>query len=135
MLKRPVFFVNFSKSWGGGEKWHLVSARELARRGYPVEILSRTRSELSKRAEQAEVSCVTFPISTRSFLNPVKMTRLGLYIKKRRPAAVILNGSRELKTAGLLAKWLAVPQIIYRRGIPRRIRPSVWNRFFLSERW
>jgi glycosyltransferase involved in cell wall biosynthesis len=57
---------------------------------------------------------------------------LGLYIKKRRPAAVILNGSRELKTAGLLAKCLAVPQIIYRRGIPRRIRPSAWNRFFFT---
>lgn len=132
MLKRPVLFVNFSKSWGGGEKWHLVAARELSQRGYPVHILARTRSELFRMAKAANVPCATFPVGVRSFLNPVTMVRLGKYIGKQRPAAVILNGSCELKTAGVLAKWFVVPQIIYRRGIPRRIRPSVLNRFLFT---
>jgi glycosyltransferase involved in cell wall biosynthesis len=61
------------------------------------------------------------------------MARLAGYLRRQRPAAVILNGSRELKTVGLLAKFTGVPRIIYRRGLPTPIRPS-WPNCLLFTR-
>lgn len=128
----PILFVNFSPAWGGGEKWHLMSAQALRQRGHAVEIVARTHSELARRAAQCAVPCTVFPVGPQAFLNPVTMTRLAVYLHQQRPAAVILNGSRELKTLGILAKLSKVPRIIYRRGIPQSIRLSPVNRVFFT---
>ena len=132
LTQRPIFFVNFSLFWGGGEKWHLLAAGELFRRGYPVKILVHSRSELAKMAARAGVPYADFPVGPQSFLNPVLLSQLAAYLKHEQPAAVILNGSRELKTIGFLAAFIRVPHIIYRRGIPRPIRPNWLNRFFFT---
>ena len=128
----PILFVNFSQSWGGGEKWHLMAAQELSQRGYAVEIVARRRSELARMATRNAVPCVVFPVGPQAFANPLTMMRLAAYLQKQRPGAVILNGSRELKTIGFLAHVMKIPRIVYRRGIPKPIRPSLVNRLFFT---
>ncbi len=132
LKQHPILFVNFSQSWGGGEKWHLHAAQELLRRGYAVDVLARARGKLASMAAQNAVPCAEFPVGPQSFVNPLTMMRLAAYLRKQRPVAVILNGSRELKTVGVLAKIMRVPQIVYRRGIPQRIRLSWLNRLFFT---
>jgi hypothetical protein len=45
----PILFVNFSATWGGGEQWHLTTARELLRRGYFVTIVARAGGRWPQR--------------------------------------------------------------------------------------
>lgn len=127
---RRVLFVNFSSMWGGGEKWHLISARELLHRDYQVMILANRKSLLAERAFKEGIPCQTLPLSNLSWLNPSAFVELTRIFHSFKPESVIINGSRELKTAGIAAKWAQTSQIIYRRGIPRSINPGWLNTLF-----
>jgi glycosyltransferase involved in cell wall biosynthesis len=132
LARKTVVFVNFSKTWGGGERWHLVSAQELLRRGYSVEILAHSYGELAQIADQAGIPCQTYVIGSLSWIHPVRMFQLVSYWQTIQPEAVIVNGSKELKTAGMSAKYAGVEQIVYRRGLPKTVRPTWLNRSFFS---
>ncbi len=128
MRCRNVAFVNFSQFWGGGEKWHFLSAQELLRRGYSVTILANDASELAVRAVRAGIPCRTMRVSKLSWLSPLTFIILRNLFAEIQPDSVILNSSVELKTAGVAAKWAHVRQIVYRRGIPKPVKPTLPNR-------
>ena len=128
MERRNVVFVNFSRIYGGGEQWHFLSARELQRRGYAVTILANEASELAERAVKAGIPCRTMRVSNLSWLNPLTFITLHRIFEQIRPDSVILNSSVELKTAGVAAKSAHIEQIIYRRGIPKPVKPTLLNR-------
>ena len=48
-----------------------------------------------------------------------------------RPDCIILNGSNELKLAGILGRALGVPKIIYRRGNAERVKAHFLNRLLI----
>ena len=129
---RNVVFVNFSRIWGGGEQWHFLSARELLRRGHAVTILANEASELAERAANAEIPCWTMRVSNLSWLNPLTFRKLQRFFEQIRPNSVILNSSVELKTAGIAAKSAHIPQIIYRRGIPKPVKTTRLNRLLFA---
>ena len=128
MERRNVVFVNFSRIYGGGEQWHFLSARELQRRGYAVTILANEASELAERAVKAGIPCRTMRVLNLSWLNPLTFITLHRIFEQIRPDSVILNSSVELKTAGIAAKSAQIKQIIYRRGIPKPVKPTLLNR-------
>ena len=131
-MNKNILFVNFSKDWGGGEKWHLISAKELLKRNYHVQILANKNSALYYKAIQEEIVCKVLKISNLSFFNPINLLQIFIYLKKTRPSTIILNGSKELKAIGIIAKLLKVKKIIYRRGIPRRIKLNLFNLFLFK---
>lgn len=133
MPKRVILFVNFSKTWGGGENWHLISAAALAARGYPVHLLVRQGSALHTAGQQQPLACIGVRVSALGLLDPFLWRACWHWLARLQPTTVILNGSRELKTVGLLARWRGVPQIIYRRGIPRPIQPTALNRWLFRQ--
>ncbi len=127
----PVLFVNLSRTWGGGEQWHFAMSQALAGRGWPVELLAWPRSPLAAQAAAAGLACWPLALRAGSLLNPLKLARLSRGLARRQPGAVILNGSHELKTAGVLAHLGGVPRVILRRGIPHPLSAGRINRWLL----
>jgi glycosyltransferase involved in cell wall biosynthesis len=126
-----VLFVNLSRTWGGGEQWHFAMSQALAARGWPVELLVWPRSPLAEQAGAAGLARWPLALRTGSLFNPLKLARLSRGLARRRPGAVILNGSHELKTAGVLAHLSGVPKVILRRGIPLPLSPGWINGWLL----
>ncbi len=43
---KNICFFNTNRAWGGGEKWHLTTAKEMNRRGYHSILVTNNGSEL-----------------------------------------------------------------------------------------
>lgn len=128
-LPKKVFFLNTTHTWGGGEKWHLEHALFLSKTGDEVKMLTQKGSELQKKARACGLNVNEFAIHNLSFLNPIKMFKMYLFLRKEMPDILIMNFSNDLKIAGPAAKWAGIPRVIYRRGSAIPIRDTMLNRY------
>ncbi len=128
-----VAFVNSSKTWGGGEKWHFEISCELHRQGWDTVVITNSVSELHSRISNTGQKIYKISISNLSFLNPVKLARLRNIFKTERVDSVIINLSADLKVAGIAAKLAGVKRIIYRRGSAIPIKNSILNRYLFKK--
>lgn len=124
-----IFFINSTKTWGGGEKWHLETAFNLQNKGHNVAILALHGKELYNRSLAAGIR--TFPVSITniSFINPFCLFALMRLFRNEKPDVVILNFSADIKAAGMAAKITGIKNIVYRRGSAIPIRNTFINRF------
>lgn len=127
-----LLFVNLSKSWGGGEKWMLSVAKAWIDKGHQAELLVYPDSALAHRLQALKIPHKAIPLRTLSWLNPVRMLHLRRYLRQRKPDAILLNASHELKTVGLMAHWSGIKEIIFRRGVSYAISPNFANRWLLK---
>lgn len=128
-LPKKVFFLNTTRTWGGGEKWHLEHAQFLSKTGDEVKLLTQKGSELQKKAMDCGLNVNAFAIRNLSFLNPIKMFKMFLFLRKEMPDVLIMNFSNDLKIAGPAAKWAGISRVIYRRGSAIPIRDTMLNRY------
>lgn len=128
-LPKKVFFLNTTRTWGGGEKWHLEHAQFLSKSGDEVQMLTQKGSELQKRASECGLNVNEFAIHNLSFLNPIKMIKMHRFLSKEKPDVLIMNFSNDLKLAGPAAKRAGIARVIYRRGSAIPIRDTLLNRF------
>lgn len=119
-------------AWGGGEKWHLTTAKELSKAGYKTFIVANVESALGKRAIGENIPEVSMSVGNLSFLNPFKIFILVGLFKERKVETIILNLPADLKLAGIAAKLAGVSKIIYRRGMPHPIKDRFLNRFLFK---
>lgn len=131
-MNMKVFLINSSKTWGGGEKWHLETACSLKNKGFDVAILARRDKDLYKRSVASGITTRPISISNLSFINPYCLIMLVGLFKKEKPDAIILNFSADIKTAGIAAKIAGIRNIIYRRGSAIPIRNTWINRMLYS---
>ncbi len=122
--------ANLSKSWGGGEKWTLTTAKALSNSGHYVSLIVYPESLLANQAAQANLPC--FPIKARSYslLNLIKVWQVFHFFKNCQFDAILLNSSHELKFLGVIAKLARIPKIIFRRGIPQPLKGHILNRYY-----
>jgi glycosyltransferase involved in cell wall biosynthesis len=130
---KTICFFNSNQAWGGGEKWHFSTAKELMRHGHNTILVTNMRSELRRRAVDQGLNTYSFKISNLSFLNPFKLLILFLFFKTKKVDTVIMNLPADLKSAGIAAKLARVKNIIYRRGMPHPLRPTKLNRFLFEK--
>lgn len=123
-----VFLVNSTKTWGGGEKWHLETAYALRDSGHEVAVLAKHNKDLYKRSLASGIRTVRVSISNISFINPFRLITLARFFRKENPDVVILNFSSDIKTAGIAAKLAGIRNIVYRRGSAIPIRNTLINR-------
>lgn len=128
-MNQPVCFVNTTRVWGGGEKWHLEIALLLQNKGYPVYAISNVNSALYKAFSEHDIPVLQVKTGNLSFLNFFKHKTIVRFYKKHGIKTVILNLSADLKLAGMAARSARVPDIIYRRGSAIPIRNTMLNRF------
>jgi glycosyltransferase involved in cell wall biosynthesis len=124
-----IAFVNSSRSWGGGEKWHFDISRRLYEKAYDILLISSPGSELNKRAVNTQIPGYTFRITNLSFLNPIKIIRFTVFLKNRKIKVLIINLSADLKFAGIAGRLAGIKKIIYRRGSALPVRNTLLNRF------
>jgi glycosyltransferase involved in cell wall biosynthesis len=128
-----VFFVNSTKTWGGGEKWHFEMADALRKAGYDVTMLAREGKDLYKRSLAANIRTLPIVITNLSFSNPFRLWLLFRFFRNEKPDAVILNFSADVKAAGFAAHCAGVRHIIYRRGSAIPIRNTFLNRLLYKK--
>ncbi|MEO0468715.1 MAG: glycosyltransferase [Bacteroidota bacterium] len=130
--RKRICFVNTTKAWGGGEKWHTDSARFLAESGEQIFFLYGPNRTLQQSIETSEMEAHQISLSNLSFLNPFKLRQLVRFFRRQKTHTVLLNGSNDLKSAGLAAFLAGVPRIIYRRGLAKAPKNSWLNAFLFS---
>ncbi len=129
---KTICFFNSNKAWGGGEKWHFSTAKELLRRGYQVYLVTHLYSQLRTKATAERLPNYSFSIGNLSFINPMKLLVLFFFFKAKKIDTIIMNLPADLKVAGLAAKLAGVKTIIYRRGMPHPLRNTWLNRFYFT---
>lgn len=130
---KTICFFNTNRAWGGGEKWHLTTAREMNRRGYNSILVTNNGSELYKKARLERLVVYGFSVNNLSFINPLKILTMAAFFRSKKIDAVILNLPQDLKLAGLAAKLAGIKTIIYRRGMPHPLRNTGLNRFLFQK--
>ena len=130
-MKKIIFF-NSCKVWGGGEKWHLEMATEIAKKDYDVVIFGYKNSELIQKAKQNGLKTKEIKISNLSFLNIFKMFRLKRELRNENADILIMNLPSDVKTAGVMCRINKKTKIIYRRGSAIPIKNSILNRFIFN---
>lgn len=130
---KTICFFNSNKAWGGGEKWHFSTCKELARLGYNTILVTHVHSQLRSKASQERLNVYSFHIGNLSFLNPIKLLVLFFFFKTKKVDTIIMNLPADLKSAGISAKLAGVKNIIYRRGMPHPLRNTMLNRFLFTK--
>lgn len=129
---KTICFFNTNRAWGGGEKWHLTTARELNKRGYQSLLVTNNGSQLYHKARLERLLVYGFSVHNLSFLNPLKILTMAAFFRTKKVEAIILNLPQDLKLAGLAARLAGVKRIIYRRGMPHPLRNTALNRFLFQ---
>lgn len=127
-----ICFVNTTKSWGGGEKWHFEMALFFKKNGFQVVIITNQNSELYKRARKYNVEVKQLSINNLSFLNPLKFRVIARILSDVSPDVILLNSPIDIKTVGVTAAAKNVKHIIYRRGSDIAIKNSFLNRIYFK---
>ncbi|MEE4196592.1 MAG: glycosyltransferase [Bacteroidales bacterium] len=130
MPVNSICFINSSRSWGGGEKWHYDHALFLAEKGYAVHVVTNVRSTLYKKLkEHAGIQLFPIKINNFSFINPLRGVQLIRILKKINPQTVIINLPADLKLMATSSWFLQINHIIYRRGSAIAVKNSALNRY------
>ena len=133
-MKKRVCFVNTTRSWGGGEKWHTDISSILSEDdNYDVFFVVNKKNEIVSRLPLDKIKIKQIKISNLSFFNIFKLFNLVKFFKKNEIETVILNLPADLKTSAIAAKIAGVKKIIYRRGSAIPIKNSISNRFLFSK--
>ena len=77
-----ICFFNTTPFWGGGEKWHFEAANQASKHGYNTFFVCGKSSELSKKLTVSSVNQFHIEVSNRSFLNPLKSSKLTSFFKE-----------------------------------------------------
>ena len=134
MLNKTVCFLNSSKSWGGGEKWHCDNALFLSQKEYHITVFTNRNSQLAKElSANHKIKLIQLKVSNLSFLNPFRIIELSKWLKKISPDYLIINLPSDLKLIGITSMFIKIPIIIYRRGSAIPIKNSFLNRLLFRK--
>ena len=124
-----ICLFNSCNSWGGGEKWHFETAKNLSKIGHKVFLCARPKSALANRILSENIQHYFLNVHNLSFLNPFKIYILVRLFKAQNIDVIILGLPSDVKLAGIAAKFAGVRKIIYRRGSAIAVRNTWLNRF------
>ncbi|SFR50611.1 Glycosyltransferase involved in cell wall bisynthesis [Robiginitalea myxolifaciens] len=128
-----ICFFNTTKAWGGGEKWHLEAATYLWKQQQTVLLVAHSKGALYQKAQAIGIPVHGLESGNLSFLNILKVYRLRQFFKRNAFGVVLMNLSRDVKLAGLAARWAGIPRIIYRRGSDIPVRNTWLNRLLFGK--
>ena len=132
LQKKTICFFNTNLAWGGGEKWHLETAKLMRDQGYNVVVFAHPNSDLLQKAKQLNIKTEAQSITNLSFINLFTLINLLSKFKKYKVDTVITNLASDMKAGCIAAAWAKIPNIIYRRGNARIIKNSWINRYIFQ---
>ncbi|MCB0259076.1 MAG: glycosyltransferase family 4 protein [Calditrichaeota bacterium] len=120
-----IFYMNSvgKETWGGVEKWMLLSARGLRDRGHRVHCCGRPDSLFLQACAKAEFS--TFPLDIGSDFGPGNIARLAAFFRRERIDAIIANLNKDVRLAGVAGWFAGRPALLARAGLA--LLPNNWK--------
>ena len=112
-----ILFINSiaPRKYGGGEKWMIKAAKGLTREGHKVFLASKINSEILKFAEKEGVNTQNFNIYTD--FSPVNTWKIYKFLKSEQIDVLICNLNKDVRVAGLAAKFAHTPLVVARHGM------------------
>ena len=130
--KKLVCFINTAGIWGGGENWQYETMLDLKDEIDLVSI-SNPGGKLCMLLKDAGIRTYPFKSKNLSFLNPIKLLRAFILLKRLNPHAVLFNTSNDFKMFTLPAKWAGIKYILYRRDNGKPLRSHLLNKVLLRK--
>jgi glycosyltransferase involved in cell wall biosynthesis len=111
-----VAFVNFigTGKFGGGEKWMVSAAAQLAARGHQIMMIGKAGSKFLDHAEKSALP--SLGISRWQKVTGLYLRTLARELLKQKNDILICNLNTDVRSAGLLAKMTGTPVILARHG-------------------
>jgi glycosyltransferase involved in cell wall biosynthesis len=111
-----IAFVNFigTGKFGGGEKWMVSAAAQLAAKGHQVMIIGKSGSKFLDHAARNGLS--SLPVSMWQKATGLYLFTLGRALSRQHNDVIICNLNTDVRSAGLLAKMRGTPVVIARHG-------------------
>lgn len=128
-----ICFINTNKAWGGGEKWHLSTAKTLLKNGYDVSMIINPNSALDKELNETKIKKFHFKIGKISFVCPFTHIKTKKFFQENQFDTVIMNLPSDVKAFSKAASSAGVKNIIYRRGMNHPIKPSLINSYIYKK--
>lgn len=113
-----IAFFNATNGWGGVKTWAIEVAEELQRQGHHIVLVGKDE-RFKQRAESKSLRAITTKFGTD--FSPLSIIKFILFLQKENVDVVIVNVSKELRTAGIAAKLLGIP-LIQRIGLPKDMK-------------
>lgn len=112
-----VMFINSiaKKKFGGGEKWMVTAAKGLSEAGHEIIVSGKKNSRFLDAAKEAGLHTKHFNI--RGDFGPVNTFRIARYLKKQRVDVLICNLNKDVRVAGLAAKFMHETVVLARHGV------------------
>ncbi|ABL64418.1 glycosyltransferase [Chlorobium phaeobacteroides] len=112
-----ILFVNSigRDKFGGGEKWMINAAKELAKRGHNVVLGSKKNSRTLHYAKANGVKTTIFEI--RSDISPLSTLKVAAFLKRHAIDVLICNLNKDVRVAGLAAQIVQTPIVLARHGM------------------
>ncbi len=124
--------MNTHQGWGGGEKWHFEAACYFSSIGYNVTFICKRDSVLHQKLLSEGIVCKFIHVTNISFLNPYAVFVLNSLLKMEK--VVFVNSPADNKLIGVSSVFNKYIKIVFRRGMPHPIKPSVLNRWLFRSR-
>jgi glycosyltransferase involved in cell wall biosynthesis len=125
-MKPNILFINSITLYGGGEVWMLTLIKELVRRGYKVTLVCKKESEIIKHVDN---SLDVLPLRITGDFDPFTISRLVKIYKKRKIDIVIANVGKDIRLAGLAAKFVSDISVVALHQVDREIKNNLRYRF------
>jgi len=109
-----LFQVDAGKEWRGGQRQSFLLAKEIQKKGYPLEFVVQPNSPLHKKSLEANLSVT--PIKIRSEFDLAAALRLARVMKRKNGVLVHFHDAHSLAAGSYAASLAKVPiRIISRR--------------------
>ncbi|MBK3519501.1 glycosyltransferase [Carboxylicivirga marina] len=117
------------QKWGGGEKWMVLAASELIKKGHQVHIGCRKNSILEQRAKESNVPVVRIDIYTDfSVLGYYQLKRL---CKRYNIQLIIGCQNKDVRVSGFMSRMNNGPIVLSRQGVQLLNNSSKYKWSFL----
>jgi glycosyltransferase involved in cell wall biosynthesis len=124
-----VVLLDSITEWGGGEKWCVDTARELAARGHRVVIACARGSALEGHAAREHVEL--WSASLRGDAGLRAAVQLGSWMRREHMEIVVANVGRDVRI-GALACLQSGAVLVQRRGIARPMKRDPLSRYLYT---
>ncbi len=125
-----VCFVNSMRVLGGAEVWMLDAARGLRQRGHAVSLVAQPGTPLLARARAAGLPAAAVPI--RFDGAPWTLLELRRWFRRQDAGAVICNLTKDLKAAGVAARWAGIGTVLALRESDFPLKNKLYYRWYYN---
>jgi glycosyltransferase involved in cell wall biosynthesis len=125
-----VCFVNSMRVLGGAEVWILDAALGLRQRGHAVSLVAQPGTPLLARARAAGLPATAMPI--RFDGAPWTLLKLRRWFRRQEVEAVICNLTKDLKAAGVAARWAGIGTVLALRESDFPLKSKFYYRWYYN---